>query len=330
LASVQAVVTTDQAQSTSDLDPRTQWAPDVAALVARLLTDVWGATDPDALALVRVRIAQLLRNEAELERQPIGAPELSSARLAAAAQWPTSPLLSERERTCLEFTEQFVMDVAGVSDELRASIAAALGPAALGAFVTALYLLDYGQRTQMAVERLFPDVTVTWLAGGEGIGGDAEKTGVSLQDDLDELMKATARLDSIDMVTTEMVRLRGARRHNCRICQSTRSVKALDAGADEAMFDKIDRYEGSDLADPHKIALRLTDAMITQPGEIDPSLVAQVHGAFTPAQIIEIVADVMRNSAQKVAVALAVDGPHVTSGVELYAITEEGDVEYLS
>jgi hypothetical protein len=38
---------------------------------------------------------------------------------------------------------------------------------------------------------------------------------------------------------------------------------------------------------------------------------------------------VMRNSCQKVAVALAVDDPHVTSGVELYALTGDGDVEYL-
>jgi hypothetical protein len=39
--------------------------------------------------------------------------------------------------------------------------------------------------------------------------------------------------------------------------------------------------------------------------------------------------DVMRNSCQKVAVALAVDDPHVSSGIELYEVTEEGDVEYL-
>ena len=56
---------------------------------------------------------------------------------------------------------------------------------------------------------------------------------------------------------------------------------------------------------------------------------AQVHQYFTPAQIVEILLDVMRNSCQKVAVALAVDDPHVTSGVELYALTDEGDVEFL-
>ena len=63
---------------------------------------------------------------------------------------------------------------------------------------------------------------------------------------------------------------------------------------------------------------------------VAPALVAQVHARFTPAQVTELVLDVMRNSAQKVAVALAVDDPHVTSGTELYTLTEDGDVAYLA
>ena len=321
---------TDRAVSAAAVDPRTQFAPEVDAVTTRLMANLWGTTEPEVLALVHLRIAQLLRNDAEFERVPKGAPQISSEKMAALSQWPTSPLFSDLERACLGFTEQFVMDVAGVSEELRDSVGEYLDPAELGGFVTALYLLDYGQRTEMAVGRLFPDAGVALFADAEVVRvAGSPPRGVSLQSDLDELLKATARLDSLDMVTTEVVRLRGARRHNCRICQSTRSVKALDAGADEAMFDKIDRYEGSDLIESHKVALRLTDAIITQPSEIDPSLVAQVHEHFTPPQIVEIISDVMRNSCQKVAVALAVDDPHVTSGVELYAIADDGDVEFL-
>jgi alkylhydroperoxidase family enzyme len=317
---------TGGALSATEMDPRVQWAPAVSAVSNRLMANLWGAADPDLLALVRVRIAQLLRNDAELERTPSGAPPISSERLAALREWPTSSLFSDVERACLEFTEQFVMDVAGVTDELRQSIATHLRPARVGGFVTALYLLDYGQRTRMALERLFPDAEVTSMVAADSAG----ENGVpSLQTDLDELMKAIARLDSVDMVTTEVVRLRGARQHNCRICQSTRSVAALSAGADEAMFAKIDRYEGTDLPEAHKVALRLTDAIITQPNQIDSSLVARVTTQFSAPQVVEIVLDVMRNSCQKVAVALAVDDAHVTSGVELYAITEEGAVEYL-
>jgi alkylhydroperoxidase family enzyme len=314
----------DQSTST-DVDPLSQFAPEASTVIARLMGNLWGVTDPELLELVQARISQLLRNESVRQSEAV-----PSARRAALAQWPTSPLFSDADRAALGFAEQFIMDVAGVSAEQRTSLGEHLEPAELGGFVMALYLLDYGQRTQMALDRLFPGSQLAAFAAGDTPGAAAPPArGLSVQGDVDALLMAIARLNSIDMVTTEVVRLRGARRHNCRICQSTRSVKALDAGADEAMFDKIDHYEDSDLVESHKVALRLVDAIITQPTEIDPALVAQVHEHFTPPQVIEIVLDVMRNSCQKVAVALAVDDPHVTSGVELYAITDDGDVAYL-
>lgn len=315
----------DRSKSATDIDPLIEFAPEASTVISRLMANLWGVTDPELLELVRARISQLLRNETVLKGERI-----PSDRMAALSQWPTSPLFSDAERAVLGITEQFIMDVAGVSQEQRNSLGEHLDPAELGGFVTALYLLDYSQRTQTALDRLFPGSPVAAFAQGDTAGASGlPGRGLSIQGDVDALLMAIARLDSLDMVTTEVVRLRGARRHNCRICQSTRSVKALDAGADEAMFDKIDHYESSDLVESHKAALRLTDAIITQPGEIDPSLVAQVHQYFTPPQVVEIVLDVMRNSCQKVAVALAVDDPHVTSGVELYALTAEGDVAFL-
>jgi alkylhydroperoxidase family enzyme len=311
----------DRSKAATIVDPLGEFAPEAGAILGRLMANLWGVTDPERLGLVQARISQLLRNAAIRGELRI-APE----RLAALPQWPTSPLFSDTDRVVLGFTEQFVMDVAGVSQEQRSSLGAHLDPAEFGGFVTALYLLDYGQRTQMAFDKLFPGAQVEVLTAAASA---LPARGLSLQGDVDGLLMAIARLDSLDMVTTEVVRLRGARRHNCRICQSTRSVKALDAGADEAMFDKIDHYETSDLSESHKVALRLTDALITQPDEIDPSVVAQVHQYFAPAQIVELVLDVTRNSCQKVAVALAVDDPHVTSGVELYALTDDGDVEFL-
>ena len=315
----------DQSKSATDVDPLTEFAPEASTVIARLMTNLWGVTDAGLLELVQARIAQLLRHESVRQGGRI-----PSEKMAVLSQWPTSPLFSATERAVLGFTEQFIMDVAGVSAAQRNSLAEHLDRAELGGFVMALYLLDYGQRTQMALDRLFPGSRLAAFAldgtrGSSGLPAD----GRSLQSDVDALLMAIARLDSLDMVTTEVARLRGARRHNCRICQSTRSVKALDAGADEAMFDKIDHYESSDLVESHKVVLRLTDAIITQPAEIDPPLAEQVHRHFTPSQVVEIVLDVMRNSAQKVAVALAVDDPHVTSGVELYALTADGDVEYL-
>ena len=66
---------------------------------------------------------------------------------------------------------------------------------------------------------------------------------------------------------TELVRLRCARTHNCRICQTLRLADARDAGADDAVTAAVDRYETSDLDERIKAALRVTDALITLPVE---------------------------------------------------------------
>ena len=46
---------------------------------------------------------------------------------------------------------------------------------------------------------------------------------------------------ALDPVTAEMVRLRGAAQHNCRLCKSLRESAALDAGGSEAMYADIER-----------------------------------------------------------------------------------------
>ncbi|HEY1466993.1 MAG TPA: hypothetical protein VGF11_08050, partial [Acidimicrobiales bacterium] len=248
---------------------------------------------------------------------------LPGDKVASLADWPTSPLFSETERVALSFTERFVIDVAGIADADRAALFAQLPPEQVGGFVIGLYAFDYERRTELAIGRLF-DVREMGPGTADDRGDLGDGPALSLQ--FDELMKTIARLDELDPVTTELVRLRGARQHNCRVCQSTRSVQAISGGADESMFDKVDWYETTDLSERHKVALRLTDAVITQPTEIMPELVTQVRRYFEPAEVVEIVFDISRNSAQKVAVALAADQAHVTEGVEYYDLDADGEV----
>jgi alkylhydroperoxidase family enzyme len=299
----------------------------VALAFGGLQRSAWAAAPGPLLALVDLRIGQLLgdvtvRRNGAGDRAPV--PLDDEAQLS---RWPTSPLFSPVDRACLGFTEQFVIDVAGVTGALRADVAERMGPGPMLEFVVALFALDYGRRVRMALDRLFPDGpdrSGAQLDTGPPPTGDGP-----LLDQLDRLSRSVARLDGIDAVTTELVRLRGARQHNCRLCQSTRSLRAIEAGADEELFDTTERYEGSSLAEDQKVALRLTDAVITQPGDLDRPLVTQVHQWFTAAQVVELVMDVMRNSAQKIAVSLAADDPHVASGFELYQLNEDGEVEYL-
>ena len=312
-------------------DPLGRWAPEVGAGLARLRRDVAGVPPAELLALVDLRIAQLLGDDPVPWTGATALP-LVDARREHLSQWPTSPLFSDEEREVLGLTEQFVIDVAGVDDQLRDRVRSVLGPSSVLDVVVALFVLDYGRRVTMVLDRLFPGDPPL----GSGSVPDAPAadpgsiTGMALLDGFDQLSRSVALLDAIDPVTTELVRLRGARQHNCRLCQSTRSVRALDSGADDALLDCTEHYETSGLAESQKVALRLTDAVITGPGGIGPSLQDQVHRWFKPAQVVELVMDVMRNSGQKVAVALAADDPHVTSGIERFEITAEGVVVYLA
>jgi alkylhydroperoxidase family enzyme len=211
------------------------------------------------------------------------------------------------------FSEQFVVDVTQVD---VAPLAAELGDL-VGPFVSALWVLDMGNRTDTALARLF-DVDVPARKGEV----------VDYAVAFDDFLTIVARLSDLDPVTTELVRLRGARFHNCRICQSLRTASALKAGGSEDLYDQIDRYESSDMSEAQKVALRLTDAMVTSPALIDAELAAQAHEHFTDAQLVELALDIMRNAANKVAVAFGADEARISEGWELYDVLPTGEVVY--
>jgi alkylhydroperoxidase family enzyme len=166
------------------------------------------------------------------------------------------------------------------------------------------------------------------LEDQDGTDASQAASGADLWPALDRFLTHVAALDQLDPVTTELVRLRGARAHNCRICQSRREVHAVTSGASESTFDQIDFYETSDLDERSKVALRLTDALIWQPAAYPAGLVDEVRSTFSPAEALEIVLDVVRNAANKVAVALQADQAVVASGVEFFALESDGSLRY--
>jgi alkylhydroperoxidase family enzyme len=136
---------------------------------------------------------------------------------------------------------------------------------------------------------------------------------------------AVARLHDLDAVTTEVVRLRGAEAHNCRLCKSLRERHALDAGGSEELYDQIADYEhGTGLSEAHKAALRYVDALIWTPSTITRDVADGVRTHFSPKQMLELTLDVMRNAANKIAVSMAADAPRVAEGTECYEVDEQG------
>ena len=139
---------------------------------------------------------------------------------------------------------------------------------------------------------------------------------------------AVVRSRLLDATTTELVRLRCARQHDCRICQTLRLADAIEAGVDDETTAKIDFYERSDLAERHKVALRLVDAMIWRPTDLSDDLVRQAHEHFTDAELAELLLDITKWSTQKIHVALGTDGaddlPRDGDGVSYLRFDEDG------
>jgi hypothetical protein len=125
---------------------------------------------------------------------------------------------------------------------------------------------------------------------------------------LGKYQEAVVNLDRLDPVITEMVRLRCARTHDCRVCQTLRFDDAAVAGVDEDLTAKIDFFERSDLDERIKVALRITDAFITGPSGLTPELVAQAHEYFSDGELAELCLDITKWSTQKISVALGIDG----------------------
>lgn len=219
-----------------------------------------------------------------------------------------------------DFAEQFSVDVSNVDSSLRGALLNELGSQAKE-FVYAVYVADWFPRLLHALGLLFGPSTIESRGAREW-----RETELSVASA--EFSRSVARLRVLDPVTTELVRLRQARQHNCRLCKSLRMSSALEAGADEALFDEVDNYQDSALSDRHKAALALADAMVWQPGYIPDVVISAVREHFSPAEAVELVLDMTRNASSKVAVAFGSDAPHVDEGVEIYDVDEDGQVTF--
>ena len=229
---------------------------------------------------------------------------------------------SETDKVVAAFAEQFAVDVTGIGDNQRSRFLKALGDNAFRT-VVAVFVADFVPRVWAGCEAL-------------GMGRPGNGTVASWDHDSDPIdallngfVPAVARLRKLDPVTTEIVRLRGAMQHNCRLCKSLREGSALDAGGSEEMYAQIERYESApDLSDAHKAALRYVDALIWSPSRIGADVAAGVRKHYSEKQAWELTLDVMRNACNKIAVSLGADAARVADGTERYLIDDDGQTVY--
>ncbi len=218
-----------------------------------------------------------------------------------------------------EFGDQFRTDVAGITDDQRAAFVAATG-SQLFPVIQVIWLADVVPRLRSALDAVF--VPSDWPQ-------DRTVEVAETWPIVEGFMQAVARLDALDPVLTELIRLRGARQHDCRVCRSRRSADAIDLGADETTFTAIDEHSTSDLPEQSRAALALVDAIIWTPTSIPADVVDGVRAHLTCAQAVEVVLDVIRNGANKIAVGLRADAPEVTDGVQLFTTSPDGTLTTL-
>jgi hypothetical protein len=242
------------------------------------------------------------------------------------ARWPSIGGLDRADGTTLGFAEQFSTDVSSISEAQRLDLIRVHDGQAANLAAT-VFALDFLPRTYAALDVLFDAHPTSGHIGSAGPSTDGHPPG-GLWGALDLFTRTVPQLDAVDPVTTELVRLRGARQHQCRICSSLRSRPALVAGADEDTFSSVDDFEHSDLSSFQKAALAFTDAMLWTPGSIDAGVVCALVGTGTAAQRVELVLDITRNALNKVAVALGADAPHVESGLEIFDVDDAGNLVY--
>ena len=304
--------------------------PEACALLVALNERVWQAGDPVLLELIRLRVAQLIGNSAALQMRcsyPDAAAGLES-KIRALPDYPSSPLFSPAERDTLAFAEQFLIDVGGTTEDARAELIQHFGADGAREVVSAIYVVEFTQRLQMIAARLLDDDAPAPPAIAEPeIGSPAlgDTTPASL---LTAYQEAVVRGSELDAMTTELVRLRCARTHRCRICQTLRLADARAAGVDEAITAQIDFYERSDLPDRAKVALRVTDSFITQPDILSDTVAEQARASFEPAELASLCLDITKWSTQKIHVALGTDGAEGLEtddeGVAVFGFDETG------
>jgi len=232
---------------------------------------------------------------------------------------------SEAEAVLAAFAEQFSVDVSTITGEQRAQLFKVLGNSTFGAVVS-MYIADFVPRVRAGLEALgVGSEYLGWVNGPIAWDHVSDPSDVVFND----FLPAVARMRVLDPVTSELVRLRGATQHNCRLCKSLRESTALDAGGSETLYEDIERFEESAQLTPRaKAALRYADGLIWTPAHLVADDVAEVRSWFSEDEAVELTFDIMRNASNKIAVALGGDAPRVEHGTERYLLDLDGQTVY--
>ena len=233
--------------------------------------------------------------------------------IAQASLEPSTTAVPRSE--AVAFAEQMVVDVASMTDDVRDAGLAELGAGA-PMFVLAVWTNDMMIRADVAWSEMFDEECPRFSTSTRSDPWVAHE----------RFLLEVAKLSLLDPVTSELVRLRGARAHACRLCQSRRNVTAIDLAGGPDLFEVPDP---TGISDAQILALEVVDTFVWQPMRWPTDLGEQVVDSFGPAAATELILDIIRNAANKIAVAFGAAAPRVETGVEYYDIDgSTGQLQY--
>lgn len=138
------------------LDDRLTTYPDIRTSLAELHKAAWGVLDVVVLQLCRLQIARLLGCEAETDEYSVAASKagLSEEMLADLPRWYVSSRFDERQKACIAFAEQFVMDVSALSDQQVNDVVTHFGVSGLVDLASAVLVLEQRHRLAATWDRI--------------------------------------------------------------------------------------------------------------------------------------------------------------------------------
>lgn len=171
-----------------ELDVLGAVAPDARAALLAGWEAAHREVDPSYLDLARRRV------EDQLHLSPDPGPE------------PRDDL----EQALADLVDQFAFYVPQVTEDLRAPVRDHLGEDGLTTFIDALYALDQTTRLRLSHARLFDHAPASTPAP------PPRAPRRTLDEANHDVHAAAMRLDRLDPLTTEIVRLRAANYHDCK------------------------------------------------------------------------------------------------------------------
>jgi hypothetical protein len=116
-------------------------SPDVLEQLNLARDAAWATVDNRLLGLCEQRIREIL----------------GVAEMTQLADWWSSAELSSAEKACLAFTEEYMIDVANLTDDTAARVREHLGDQTMVDFVSALLVVEQRQRIALTWSTIFGD-----------------------------------------------------------------------------------------------------------------------------------------------------------------------------